>query len=126
MRSLRLSVAALIVFGLAGVVTAEEKKDDIKAKLVGDWLIVKSFEGGPPVDGIVSFGKDGKFKVTHKQDGKDVTHEGTYTNDADSFSFTLKVGDQERKDKITIKKLTADELMTVNKDGKSVELKKKK
>jgi len=126
MNALRLALAGLLALGLVATAAAEEKKDDNKAKLVGDWVVVKSYEGGPPADSVISFGKDGKMKVTHKQDGKDVTMDGTYVLDGDTFMLTLKAGDQERKHKIIIKKLTADELSTVNEAGKAVEMKKKK
>src|SRR5204863_69260 len=124
MNALRLGLVGLLVVGVAA--RAADKKDDNKTKIVGDWTITKSFDGGPPVDSVVTFTKDGKMKVVDKKDGKEQKFEGTYTADADSFSFELKSGETTIKEKITIKKLSADEMSTTNKDGKGVDLKKKK
>jgi len=126
MNALRLALTGLLVLGLTGFVAAEEKADDVKAKLVGEWTVVKTYDNGPPKDSLIVFGKDGKMKVTHKQDGKDVTMDGTYTAAADSFTFELKAGDNVIKKKITIKKLTAEDLSTTDDAGGAVELKKKK
>jgi len=126
MNALRLAAAGLLVLGLTAFASAEEKKDDNKTKLVGTWVVTKADEGTVPVNSVITFAKDGKMKVTHKQGDQDVTVEGTYTVDADSFSFALKVGDEVKKQKITIKKLTDEVLSTADDKGKTVELKKKK
>jgi uncharacterized protein (TIGR03066 family) len=126
MNALRLAAVGLLALGLTSVARAEEKKDDNKAKIVGTWTFVKSHDAAPPVGSTVSFTKDGKMKVMAKRDDKDQTFEGTYSVEGDVLMFDLKVGDQVRKQKITIKKLTADDMSTADGSGNEVELKRKK
>ena len=96
-------------------------------KIVGAWEVTKASEGTVPVGGTMEFTKDGKAKVTAKKDGTEITHEATYTIAGDKLTLTHKKGDEERKLALTIKKLTATELMLADeKDGKTVEFKRKK
>jgi uncharacterized protein (TIGR03066 family) len=126
MSALRLLVAGLLVLGFAVGVRADDKKADIdKDKLLGTWEVVKA-DDGPPPGTVVEFAKDGKLKVTHKKDGKDETLEGTYKIDGDKLSVVLKMGDKEEKHSVTIKKLTATEMVAENDKGKAAEFKKKK
>jgi uncharacterized protein (TIGR03066 family) len=120
--------AGLLAIGLiAGVRAADEKKADIsKDKLVGTWEVTKADEGGPPAGTTLVFDKDGKMKITHKQDGKEVTDEGTYTLADDALTVTVKQGDKENKHKVTIKKLTDTEMVAENEKGMKIECKKKK
>jgi uncharacterized protein (TIGR03066 family) len=128
MSALRLTTAGLLVLGLAAVVRADDKKADVdKGKLVGTWEVVKSDEGGPPPVGtVVTFTKDGKFKITHKnKEGKEETGEGTYSVDGAKLTVTMKHGDKEDSHSITIKKLTDTALVGEDDQGKSAELKRK-
>jgi uncharacterized protein (TIGR03066 family) len=119
-------MAGLLVLGLVAGVRAEEKADVTKDKLVGTWEVVKSEEGGPPKGGVIEFAKDGKVKLTHKQDGKEETAAGTFALDGNKLTVTMKHDGKDETHKVTIKKLT-DTDMTVETDkGKTAELKKKK
>ena len=127
MSAMRLLVTGLVVLGIVAGVRADDKKADTnKEKLVGSWEVVKGDEGAPPVGTVVVFNKDGKMKVTHKQDDKEVTLEGTYTLDGDKVSIVLKQGDKEVKHTVTIKKLTDTEFVAENEKGQKAEFKKKK
>jgi uncharacterized protein (TIGR03066 family) len=55
-----------------------------------------------------------------------VLFEGTYKVDGGHFDLDLKIGDESHKVKITITKLTADEMHTQNDQGQVVEVKRKK
>jgi uncharacterized protein (TIGR03066 family) len=126
MKMLRLLVVGVAVCGLTFVAGADEKKADNAKLLVGSWEVTKSFDKGPAVGTTVEFTKESKMKVTHKQDGKEETMDGTYKLDGDKFTFELKMGDQVIKKTITIKKISETEMTTTDDDGKVVELKKKK
>jgi uncharacterized protein (TIGR03066 family) len=127
MNALRLMAAGFLMVGLVAGVRAEEKKADAnKEKIVGTWEVVKSEEPPPPVGAVVEFAKDGKLKVMHKQDDKEVTIEGTYTVEGDKISVLIKRDDQEIKHTITIKKVGADTISAENDKGKAVEFKRKK
>jgi uncharacterized protein (TIGR03066 family) len=125
MNALRLLAAGVVVCVATAHVTAEEKKDNAKA-LVGSWEATKADPMTLPVGAVVTFAKDGKMKVTHKVEDKDMTFEGTYKVDGDKFMIVLKIGDNEEKLTITIKKISDTELVTANAEGKVVEFKKKK
>src|SRR5262249_22218394 len=117
-----LAVAALICFPAASL--AEDKPDYAKL-LVGKWEVTKADEGTVPAGTIVEFTKDNKFKVSGKKDDADMSFDGSYTVKDDTFTFTLKIGDNESTQTITITKISATEMATKNKEGKVVELKKK-
>jgi uncharacterized protein (TIGR03066 family) len=124
MNALRLAAVAAIVCLVGAGARAEEKKDLAK-QLVGKWECTKADEGTLPVGSVVEFTKDGKMKVTVKQGDQEMTIDGTYTVEAHKFTFALKMGDQEHKDTITVKKISDKEMSTEDKDGKKVEMKKK-
>jgi len=93
--------------------------------VVGKWEVTKADEGTVPPGSVVEFTKDGKIKATMKKEDEETTAEGTYKIEGDAFVMTMKRGDKERTQKITITKLTDKEMATKNEDGKTVELKKK-
>jgi uncharacterized protein (TIGR03066 family) len=127
MSALRLLAMGLLVLGFVAGVRADDKKADTnKEKLVGSWEVVKADEGAPPVGTVVEFIKDGKMKVIHKKDDKEMTLEGTYTLDDEKVSIVLKQEDKEIKHTITIKKLTDTEFVAENEKGQKAEFKKKK
>src|SRR5262249_30273703 len=117
MRSLSLAVASLMVFATASLVTGEEKKDDNKTLLVGVWELTKG-ESLPP-GSTLEFTKDGKLKLTvEPEKGKKITIDGTYEVKGDSILVTMKEGDKEHKETLTIK-LSKDELTTIDEKKKS-------
>ena len=125
MNALKLLAAAAVVCLVAAGTRAADKADYAK-KIVGKWELTKVEEGGLPKGTVVEFTKDGKVKLVMKKDDKDATLEGTYKVEGDTFSVTMKVGDDEHTQKITILKLTDTELHTKNQEGKMAELTKKK
>ena len=127
MNVLRLLATGLLVVGLGSATRGEDKKADTNAtKIVGSWEVVKCEGNGPPVGSIMEFAKDGKMKVTHKQDGKDVTGEGTYTIAGDKVNVTTKHEGKEATHTATIKKLTDTEMVAEVEEGKKIEFKRKK
>ncbi len=129
MSAWRVPVVSLVVTVLitCGSLAAEEKKADITSeKLVGSWEAVKVDEKTVPVGSIVEFGKDGKMKITVKEEGKDMDRAGTWAVTGDTLTVNLKLDDREIKHEFTIKKLTATEFVVASDVGKSVEFKRKK
>ena len=124
MNALRLIAAGFLMLGIVAGVRAEDKVS--KDNIVGSWEVTKSEEPPPPVGSVVEFGKDGKMKVVRKQDGKDMTIEGTYTFKDDKIDMVLKIEDKEVKHSITIKKVDGDVISVENEKGKTLELKRKK
>jgi uncharacterized protein (TIGR03066 family) len=125
MNALRMLVAGVAVCALASGVTAEEKKADNAKLLMGSWEAIKADPGTLPVGAVVTF-KEGKMTVTEKKDGKDETHEATYKVEGDKLMITMKMGDNTATFTITLKKLSATEMVGANDEGKVVEFKRKK
>ena len=126
MSALRLVAILTLVFMVVPGSRADDKKPDYAKLIVGKWEVTKADEGTIPVGSIVEFTKDGKFKAFEKMGDKDVTFEGTYKVTGDKFDITIKVGEDSHSNTVTITKMTDDELHTKDKDGKVVEVKKKK
>ena len=124
MNALKLLGMAAVV-ALAGSARAEDKPDYAKL-IVGKWEVTKAEKDTVPEGTLIEFTKDGKMKIAAKKGDEDLKIEGTYKVEKDTFTMTLKVGDQERTQTITIAKITEKEMATKDKDGKVVELKKAK
>jgi uncharacterized protein (TIGR03066 family) len=123
MNALKCLGVAVVVLVLNSTARADEK--DYPKLIVGMWVVTKAAEGTVPEGTLIEFSKDGKMKVSAKKGDDDFKLEGTYKVVKDSFEFTLKLGDMEKSQKITILKLTEKEMATKNEEGKEVELKKK-
>lgn len=109
--------------------TQAEKKDDKKdtAKLLGGaWEVVKAAPGTLPVGSILEFGKEGKLKLSVKAEGNEHKLEGTYKVDGMKIAINVKLGDEEKKQILTIKKISESDLAIEDDDGKGAELKRKK
>ena len=113
MRVLFGCVLAALAVGFGPDAAGREEKIDAK-KLVGKWT-GESESTGETV--VMEFTKDGKLKITSKAK-KEIQLNGTYTVDGDKLMVTLKAGDQEFKETLTIVKLTDDELVTKDSKGK--------
>ena len=123
MNAVRL-VAALAVACLIGPAARADDKDYAK-KIVGKWEVTKADEGTIPKGAIVEFTKDGKIHIFEKAGDKEMMFGGTYKLDGDKFMVTIKIGDDEHSNTITITKMTDTEMHTKNEEGKVVELTKK-
>jgi len=119
-------LAVGLVVGLAGAGARGEDKPDYAKLIVGKWEVTKADEGTAPPGAVIEFTRDGKVKVTFKKDDAETMIEGTYKIEGDAFVVTHKRGEEEHTQTITITKITDTEMSTKNKDGKVVELKKKK
>jgi uncharacterized protein (TIGR03066 family) len=122
-----LAAAAVLV---AGPALADEKKDAKfdAAKLVGKWEMVKSDEQTAPKGALVEFTKDGKVTLTLDAGGKKFEMGGTYKLAGDKLTVKFKPpdGGEEKEDTDTVKSLTDDKLVLVDKQGKTTEMAKKK
>lgn len=122
MRKILAPVVALVLF--AGVASADTKID--AAKIVGKWEITKT-TGEAPKGAVVEFKKDNKVAISIELNGKKLDLEGTYKVDGDKLSVKIKFMDMESPEETdTIKSLTDDELVTVDKEKKETTFKKKK
>jgi uncharacterized protein (TIGR03066 family) len=126
------AVAALVFVG-AGYADDKkgEKKDEKKidaAKLVGKWEMTKSSDENAPKGAIVEFTKDGKLTITVDLNGKKLEIGGKYKVEGDQLTVTVTPpdGGKEDSDTDTIKSMTDEKVVLVDKKGKETELTKKK
>jgi uncharacterized protein (TIGR03066 family) len=123
---MRRFAACLAACGIALTVTAapvpQDKRKTTSEKLVGTWELVKNSNGN--IDGVtvyVELSKDGKMAVKYapKEKGAETTTlKGKYkVVEGDKIDYTIDDGmGGTRTEVLTIKKLTDDELVTVDPD----------
>jgi uncharacterized protein (TIGR03066 family) len=84
------------------------------------WQVVKSEEAPPGTR--IDFGADGKLTVTFLIDGKAREVTGTYSLAGNQLTLKLSHDGRERVETRTVKKLTANVLVTEDKNKKVEEL----
>lgn len=99
---MRLSIGCLLLAIAASASPADDKID--AKKLVGKW---ERRDAKKESAFVLEFTKDGKLIV---KSGADFTTDGTYKLNDNKLTITLKVGENEIKDTLTITKLTDDAL----------------
>jgi len=119
-------LTAAVAIGLLSSLSRADDKVDYAKLIVGKWEVSKSDPGTVPTGSRVEFTKDGKMTVSAKMEDKDLKIEGTYKVEKNTFTMSLKIGEEEKMQTITIVKITEKEMSTKDKDGKVVELKKVK
>ena len=128
MNTLRLLSLATMVCVLTVGARAEDKteKPDNAKLIVGKWEVTKA-DKEMPVGAVIEFGKDGTMKITAKTGGKEQSVDAVYKVEGDQVQFTLKLPDrEEKKEPLTIKKLSEEELVLDMEKGRSVEFKRVK
>ena len=122
-KCLAFTVMAVVVSASAGA--QDKDKTDYAKLIVGKWEVSKADEGTVPVGTNIEFTKDGKMKIAGKKGDEELSLEGTYKVEKNTFKFTLKLGDAETSQTITITKISDKEMSTKSEDNKVVEFKKK-
>ena len=125
MNALRL----LTVGTMVCVLTVSAKADDTKEKpdnaklLVGKWEVTRA-DKELPVGAVMEFNKDGEMKITRKEHGKEESVNAVYKVEGNKLQFTLKLGQrEEKKDPLTIKKISEQALVLEAKGGVVFEFK---
>ena len=98
---------------------------DIEKAIVGKWEVTKADEGTVSPGCTIEFTKDGKVKANIKKEGEEKMVDGTYRVEKNTLLLVMKESGEEKKQTITITKITEKEMATKHEDGKIVELKKK-
>lgn len=127
MNALRLLATGMMICVLAVSTQADDKKEKLdNAKLlVGKWEVTKADED-LSVGSVIEFSKDGKMKITAKNDGKKEIFNAIYKVEGDKIQFTLKLdGEDEKKDPLTIKKISDQELVLEARKRKFFEFKRR-
>jgi uncharacterized protein (TIGR03066 family) len=120
---MRMLIGAVVILSFAGLTSAagqdkDKDKVDIK-KLLGKW---------EPKDAkiVIEFADKGKMLIVFEEGGKNEKIEGTYKVDGNKLDIAMSFLGKEQKETLTVKKLTDDELVTVDSKNKEETLKRKK
>jgi uncharacterized protein (TIGR03066 family) len=123
------SLAALLALTVSVSALAQEKDPKDAGKLVGKWKLVKSSKGDLPagLSAVIQFDKDGKFKTLIELGDKKQEGSGTWKLDGKKLTVEFTDGPQKgKKETNEVKKLTDDELVTVDDEQVTEEFKKAK
>ncbi len=118
---MNLTVAALcVVLAAPGAPVPKERAD--AEKVVGVWKLVKSSNNmdGREIELQVEFTKGGKMIIRQTVNGgPQLMYEGEYKIIKNELPYTMKLpnGQGEKKETLTIKKITEAELIMVDPDG---------
>jgi uncharacterized protein (TIGR03066 family) len=128
MRTLRVLGVVVLLAGLGAAASGQDKKPGNEKRILGLWETVKSEEETLPVGSTIEFTDEGKARYAQK---KEVTgrKEGVtldYMIKGDKLTLTFKIGTEFRNQVLTIKDLSDTDLVFVDSERKSAELKRKK
>jgi uncharacterized protein (TIGR03066 family) len=121
-----LGTALLALPALSAPIPKEDKKTNAE-KLVGKWQLTKSGTDAPEgVKFVVEFAKDGAMTLTiEPKEGEKTTLKGKYKVDGDKIDYEMEQpGGGMKKEILTIKKLTDEELVTTDPDDIKEEFKR--
>lgn len=112
---MRTLVGCVVILALAVTATGQDKKIDGKL-LIGKWVPKEEKKG---LSMTLEFKKEGKLAFAVDFMGKTETIDGTYKLDGDKLEVVIKFLGEEKKDTLTIKKLSETELETTDSKGKT-------
>jgi uncharacterized protein (TIGR03066 family) len=118
MRLLAVCLSGLISTMLLAAPVPKDRPKTITEKLLGDWKLVSSSIGkGATTELIVTFATGGKITITQRVgNAPPFVRSGTYKVEGDKIHYEITTGGQ-KKETLTIKKLTADELAFTDPDN---------
>ncbi|MBY0514774.1 MAG: lipocalin family protein [Gemmataceae bacterium] len=125
-------LAACLVLALAAAASAQDDPKDKSTaeKLVGTWQLVESDEDIPEgVTFTVELTADNKITIRATMKGSDeaLVLKGKYKVDGNKIDYSVTTPDGGKKQEVlTIKKLTDDELVTVDPEGVKEQFKRVK
>lgn len=123
-----LALALLAVAGRGSDVERERTFETVSPAelIVGTWVATRADDGTLPKDAVVEFRRGGKMIIAMTTGNEQMRFECAYKVGKASFTIVAALGDQESKQTIQIKSLTTTTLSTIDKDGKVVELRRKR
>lgn len=115
----RLAALAFVVCACSMAPGAPVPKERSEAeKIVGTWRMTLDSSGGTDTDLHLEFHQSGKMVIRQVFPGAEASvYEGTYRVVGKELPYDVKQGTRRKAETLTIKKLTADELVVVDPDG---------
>lgn len=106
---------------------ADDKKID-PAKVVGKWKLIRTTAENAPKEATIEFLKDNKLHVVANHGGTPIEIQGLYKVESNKLTVIIFLpdGKKDTPETDTIKSLTDDKMLLVDKDGKETELAKVK
>ncbi len=117
---MRGTVVGLVALWVGGSVwAAPVPKDRTEAeKVVGTWKMVLDSRGNTDTDVEVEFTQGGKMTIRQRIDKDTLSvYEGSYRVVGNELPYEVKQDALVKKETLTIKKITADELVFIDPDG---------
>lgn len=112
-----LAVLCVVGGGLLFAAPVPKERADAE-KVVGTWKMTLDARGNTDTDLELDFLQGGKMVIRQRLgNGRQAVYEGTYRVVGDQLPYEVKQGNVIKKETLTIKKLTANELITVDPDG---------
>ena len=103
--------------GLAPAAPVPKERADAE-KVVGTWKMTLDSRGQATTDVELDFHQSGKMVIRQcLSNGQFSLYEGTYRVVGTELPYDVKQGDRVKAETLTIKKLTADELILIDPDG---------
>jgi len=124
MRGILMACAVVALCVSAG--HADDKIDP--AKIVGKWKLIRTTAENAPKNATIEFLKDNKLHVVADQDGTKIEIQGVYKVESNKLTVTIFLpdGKKDTPETDTIKSLTDDKMLLIDKEGKQTELAKVK
>jgi uncharacterized protein (TIGR03066 family) len=115
----RLAAVVLVLGASALACGAPVPKERAEAeKIVGTWRMTLGAQGQTDTNLELEFHQSGKMIIRQVFPGGQVSlYEGTYRVIGNELPYDVKQGTRRKAETLTIKKLTADELIVVDPDG---------
>lgn len=114
-----LATCLLFLGACASTSAAPIPKERVDAeKVVGTWRMTLGAQGQTDVNLEIEFQQGGKMTIRQVLQGGQVSvYVGSYRVVGNELPYEVKQGTRVKKETLTIKKLTADELIIVDPDG---------
>jgi uncharacterized protein (TIGR03066 family) len=113
------ALAAVAAVWCSVALAAPVPKDRAEAeKVVGTWRMTLDSQGKSDTNLTLEIHQSGKFVIRQVlPDGREIVYEGTYSVKGNEMPYSVSRGDFKKAETLTIKKLTATELVVVDPDG---------
>lgn len=86
-------------------------------KVVGTWKMTLDSQGNTDTDLELEFTQGGRMTIRQRSGGRVVEYVGSYRVVGNEMPYEVKMGTAVKAETLTIKKLTATELVVVDPDG---------
>jgi uncharacterized protein (TIGR03066 family) len=113
---MRAAITLTLVLCAAGAAPVPKERLEAE-KVVGTWKMTLDSRGGTDTDLELEFTQGGRMTIRQRTNGRVTEYVGTYRVVGNEMPYEVKMGTAVKAETLTIKKLTATELIVVDPDG---------